>query len=381
MSHLDRPRKVYRLRDFIDKKNVTVIRNLGIWKDYANVWKVDYDKARAQGFTWTKLPIEKETIKTFLDAKKAGLEFTAGHKRIPIEEMCDLYAQHHGPSLKGGVNHHWKAPYKNLLYRLNVVRRRWAGKFSDEPTPHDVRDYIALDKTIATKLKSMATLGHMFNAFKEWNAIENELPFKVKLPAVNPVPVWKKKISPSAKRANVDKRVLEPSEWTTFRKYLTARCRAICEIALRRFLRLKDIEEISHLSFKQGFIDGLQAKTGEPYSVPMLDQQPQRYDFTNFKREFHAAQVAAEMDKPVDHPLHFSPKDLRRTGATWAYRKTKDLVGISKMLGHKRITTTIRYLNIDEADKTAIAFAVDTIANEVPQKCGVQVVSTRRNEQ
>lgn len=67
-------------------------------------------------------------------------------------------------------------------------------------------------------------------------------------------------------------------------------------------------------------------------------------DFTNFQREFKAAQVAAGMEFP----------------------KTKDLVGISKMLGHAKISTTIRYLNIDETDKIRIAQVVDEIADSEP---------------
>lgn len=64
--------------------------------------------------------------------------------------------------------------------------------------------------------------------------------------------------------------------------------------------------------------------------------------------------------------MHFSVRDLRRTGATWAYQKTKDLVGISKMLGHTKISTTIRYLNIDETDKNRIAQVVDEMADSSP---------------
>ncbi len=114
---------------------------------------------------------------------------------------------------------------------------------------------------------------------------------------------------------------------------------------------------------KEDVIEGLQAKTGEPFRVPVLDNQPISYDFTNFRNEFHRAQVLAKLDYPVEHPLHFSVRDLRRTGATWAYQATKDIVGISKMLGHTDLTTTQRYLGIDDTNLDTIAQAVDKVAN------------------
>jgi integrase len=92
--------------------------------------------------------------------------------------------------------------------------------------------------------------------------------------------------------------------------------------------------------------------------------QPTRYDFTNFKREFHAAQVAVGMDYPTGHPLHFTIKDLRRTGATWAWRETKDLASISAMLGHKNWSTTKRYLHITDADTAKIAAVMDRLSNK-----------------
>ncbi len=117
---------------------------------------------------------------------------------------------------------------------------------------------------------------------------------------------------------------------------------------------------------KGEIIEGLQQKTGEKFTIPVLAHQPESYDFTNFEREFHTAQVEAGMEHATNHPMHFTVRDLRRTGATWAYQKTKDLVGISKMLGHTKISTTIRYLNIDDADKSRIAKAVDEMADLSP---------------
>jgi len=100
--------------------------------------------------------------------------------------------------------------------------------------------------------------------------------------------------------------------------------------------------------------------------VPVLANQPTSYDFTNFKRDFKGALVAAGMDFPVSHPRHFTVRDFRRTGATWAYHKTKDLRSIQRLLGHSKLSTTERYLNVSDENLQGIAQVVDEIADSSP---------------
>jgi integrase len=283
--------------------------------------------------------------------------------RMSIEEACDTYLQLHGPSLKGGVSMKCNAPYYNLSCRLNVIKEAWSGRFYDTVTTHDVRDLLKRFKTPSTALKYLGTLTHMYRSYTSWNEEENVLKAKVKLSAVNPAIRWRAQMKSSQKKELPRTRVLSPHEWNQFKIHMKPRTREICEIALKRFLRLADIRQISQMMIKGEIIEGLQQKTGEKFTIPVLAQQPTSYDFTNFDREFRTAQVQAGMDFPVEHPVHFTVRDLRRTGATWAYQKTKDLVGISKMLGHTKISTTIRYLNIDEADKHRIAQVVDEMAD------------------
>lgn len=370
----------WRLRDQIGGKQVTIVKNLGQFKAYATEWLTNYRKARAQGFVFSP-PIEKELIQQFLEARASGETSMVGYKRIPIEQLCDLFLEHHGPSLKGGKSNHWRSPYRTLGYQLNVIKRRWSGKMSDEPTPHDVRDLIALDETPGTRMKHLNTVAKMFKSFAEWNAIEGEIPFKIRIPAVNPAATWRSKLKPHEKEGGVRTRVLEPDEWAKFRPHLTQRSGAICEMALRRFLSLADIKKISRLSIRDEVIEGLREKSGVQFRVPVLSEQPTAYDFTNFRREFHNAQVSAGMDYPKDHPLHFSPRDLRRTGATWAYRETGKIKEISIMLGHKRISTTERYLGIRTVDLTHVAQAVDRLAStDVLKTFGVPLGLDARND-
>lgn len=381
MAWIDK-RKNFRLRDRIDGKITTVVQNLGTWRGVADEWLVQYRKALGQGFTFSP-PIVVADIENFLKAKKEGLDTPDIARRIPIEEMVDLYIKHQGPTVKGYQEYLEKlaagrgksrTAYYNFCCRLNQVKKMWAGKWSDDISKLDVRDWLAKYTSVGTHMKILGTTGHLFRSMYDWNEEGNILPFKVRLPAHNPVAKWRKEMKPAQKRELPDTRVLSPKEWGQFRKFLKPRTLAICEIALKRFLRIADIKKISQLKIVHGHIKGLQEKTGDAFSVPVLADQPEKYDFTNFKREFAAAQVAAGMDWPAEHPLHFSVKDLRRTGATWAYRETKDIKGVSEMLGHRKVSTTERYLNITSSDKQAIAQAVDKIADQMwgPKKTAVK---------
>ncbi len=286
--------------------------------------------------------------------------------RMSIEESCDTYLAIHGPSLKGGVSESSRSSYRVLRCELGIIKKAWTGRFFDTITKYDVRDFLNQFHTVGTVMKYLGIITTMYKSFEEWNEEGNILKAKVKIPARNPATKWRKEMKAHQKKELPRTRVLSPAEWSQFKGHLKPRTREICEIALKRFLRLADIRQISQMMIKGEIIEGLQQKTGEKFTVPVLANQPTSYDFTNFKREFKAAQVAAGMDYPVNHPLHFSVRDLRRTGATWAYQKTKDVVGISKMLGHIKITTTIRYLNIDETARLSIAHAVDELADSSP---------------
>ena len=352
----------YRLREKINGKTVTIIKDLGSKKGVANIWKVKYDEAMERGFKFTP-PILVSHIAEFLAAIKAGKD-APDSKRISIEDLCDLWLQRYGPSLKGGVSTDGRSPYYNLKVRLDQLKRLWAGRWVDTITLYDVRDLLEPYKSPGTKLRWIGALGAMFKGAARWNILGNILPYKIRLPAYNPFKEWRAEMPAAQKLELPDERVLEPEEWDRFKVHLTSRARAICEIALRRFLRQADIRQLSHLSQRDAYLQGLQQKTGDPFLVPLIQEGPTKYDFTNFLGDFKKAQVAAEMSWPADHPLHFSPKDLRRTGATWAWRGGERIEKISAMLGHKKISTTQRYLRIRPEDVQSVADTVDAMADQ-----------------
>lgn len=326
-------RKHYRIRDWVDGKKVTVIADAGLWREIANARLTEYEKGVAAG-----------------DANAI-----LAARRMQIAEACDLFFTHHSPGLTN-------SSASDLRYRLERIKRTWKDQWLDDITKYHVRDLLAPYRTVGNRLKYLRALTTLFNRFEEWNEDAKVLGFTVKLPAKNPATKWRKEMKSSQKKELPRERVLTLEEWHKLKRHLTKRAGAICDLTLRRFLRTTDIRHITHLSIVGDEIHGLQKKTGEPFLIPTLDRQPKKYDFTNFRKEFRQALLAAGMNYPVGHPLHFSVRDLRRTGATWAYRKTKDLKAISKMLGHTNTKTTELYLHIDEVDRRVIADAIDEFA-------------------
>lgn len=351
-----------RLLDRIDRKQVTIVSDLGRFKPFAEDVKTHYRKAKSMGFVFTP-PTSVADIENFLKAKREGRDYDIGLRRLPIEEMCDLYLRLHGPSLKGGVSDHYTSAYDGLRLRMGQVKRFWRGKHADEIGKLNVRDYLAQFKTVGTRIRHLVVLGHMFRSFEDWNEEGvPELNGPLRLPKHNPSKQWRKQMKAHEKLELPDTRVLTHEEWSKLWRHLTPRAREICEVALQRFLRIADIKKISHASIVDGQIKGLQEKTGSAFSVPVIGSHSHKYDFTNFHRDFTKAQEVAGLLFPPDHPLHFSVKDLRRTGATWYYNKTKDLRRVQKMLGHRKLSTTERYLHISDVDLAEAAQTMDILA-------------------
>lgn len=362
MSWLEK-RKKYRLRDKMDGKIFTVERDLGTWQIPAEDAQTAYEKAVRYGF----VPDRKSkknmvAVRAFLQAKEKGTDPKSAAQAVPIEVMCDVYLKNHGPSLKGGFSLHYHSNYYKLMCRLNKIKRAWAGKQSDGITTLDVRDFLATFRTVGSRMKYLRTITNMFKLIPLWNLEEGILDPKIKTPTFNPGPKWRAQMQPGEKRELPDTRVLSVEEWDHFKKHLKLRTFQICEMALNRFLRQADIKALCDKNDHTDVLQGIQQKTGDRYKVPKLSRHPMSYDFTNFRTDFAEAQVKAGMWYPTNHPLHFTFRSLRRTGATWAWRETRDLVSIQKMLGHRSIETTRLYLGIDESDILKIAGVMDRLS-------------------
>ena len=54
---------------------------------------------------------------------------------------------------------------------------------------------------------------------------------------------------------------------------------------------------------------------------------------------------------PADYGTH----SMRRTKATWIYRRTKNLRAVQLLLGHSKLESTVRYLGIEVDDALEIS--------------------------
>jgi integrase len=362
----------FRLLDRINRKQVTVIGDLGRFEPFAEDMKTYYRKAKSLGFVFTP-PTTVADIEGFLKAKAEGQDPQSQAQRMTIDELCDLWIKLRGPSIKGGVSDHCRSAYRMFKLRIEQLKRAWTGRYVDSISLYDARDLLASVKQPGTKMRWIGSYGAMFKGAARWNVLGNILPYKIRLPPYNPFKEWRAEMPAAQKLELPDERVLEDNEWDKFKVHLTVRSRAICETALRRFLRLADIKQLSHLSQRDAYLQGLQQKTGKEFLVPMIQEAPVKYDFTNFLGDFKKAQVAAGMDWPADDQRHFSPKDLRRTGATWAWRGGEDILKISAMLGHKKLSTTQRYLRIRLVDVQSVADTVDAMADRKTKRIRLKV--------
>ena len=58
-------------------------------------------------------------------------------------------------------------------------------------------------------------------------------------------------------------------------------------------------------------------------------------------------------------PSSFGTHSLRRTKATLIYRRTGNLRAVQLLLGHRKIESTVRYLDIEVDDALAISEQID----------------------
>ena len=101
-----------------------------------------------------------------------------------------------------------------------------------------------------------------------------------------------------------------------------------------------------------------QHKTGFIFS---LDSGNTPIDYSCFSWQWQKARKACGFDE-----IGYQMKDLRRTSATLRYQKTRDIVAISKFLGHSTISMTSWYLQIDEDYTDGQNPDVDEYLNSVP---------------
>lgn len=264
--------------------------------------------------------------------------------RIDVNQACDIYWElyaRHRPSRKS---------YRTSLRH---IRDAWGSRYFDEITYEDVEKY----RNEAERIRCATTVNrehtiitHMPRIFRRWMATRTIEP--VKLPD-NPGSLVSKAPEGEHRRT----RVLSIEEYERLQKNAIESVRLICEMAVMTLLRKRDLELLTRDNYNSTTrtLSGIQTKTvvpgrckGHRYCIPVEDQEIERrimasdgrlLDFTNFRRRFAEAVKASNLKD-------FVFKDLRRTGATWLYKKGVDLKTISLLLGRASTQMTEAYLGI-----------------------------------
>jgi integrase len=264
--------------------------------------------------------------------------------RITVNQACDIYWRLHAQSRRS------RAAYRTSL---NHIRDAWGERYFDEVTYEDVEKY----RHEAERVRSPSTVNrehtiitHLPRIFRRWIATKQTC--LVKLPD-NPGSL----VSKAPETENRRTRVLSMEEYERLQAHAGKSLRLICEMAVTTLLRKRDLELLSRDNYHSvtRTLSGIQTKTivpgrskGRSYCIPIESSDLEKQimttegrvlDFTNFRRKLEAAVKAANVKD-------FVFKDLRRTGATWLYKKGMDIKTISLLLGHASTQMTETYLGI-----------------------------------
>jgi integrase len=232
----------------------------------------------------------------------------------------------------------------------------WSGRYADSMIGDDMRDYRdwrrkagVAESTINREQTAIITL---FNKLAEWRR-SGQLSRTVLLPEENP--------GKGVKKVNEDRfirgRLLTDEEYQNLWACADHRLRRIILAEMNLPLRLADLKRLNkkNINHRLSRFQGVQAKTDNDYALPingpmweLIRTAPgdDVLDFSGFEGRWKRAVKRAGLQAKSDRPLQF--RDLRRTAATTLHDSGESLKTISAMLGHRAVSTTIRYLGLKE---------------------------------
>jgi integrase len=284
-------------------------------------------------------------------------------RRLLMEDAADLFLKLHGEKRSSAKG------IKQFGRYVRLIKRAWSGRYVDSLIGDDVRDYRdhrrqegVSESTINREQTAIITL---FNKLVEWRRC-GQLPRNVQLPEGNP--------GNGIKKVNEDRfirsRLLSDKEYESLLTCADRRVRRIMLAALNLPLRLEDLKRLSkkNINYRTGLLYGIQTKTGQDYALPInktlweLIQTAagdQILDFSGFAKRWRRAVKRAGLHPKSQRPIQF--RDLRRTAATTLHESGESLRTISAMLGHRSVTTTVRYLGLKQEN---LKRAGDTLATK-----------------
>jgi len=218
----------------------------------------------------------------------------------------------------------------------------------------------------STANRLLATLKHMFSKAVEWDMVEETI-----LKRIRKVKFLKEN--------NARLRYLSKEECKSLVNACDSHLRPIVIAGLNTGMRKQEILSLTwdDIDLKHGFIHVNTSKNGERRDVPMnntlkavlqgitrrLDIPYVFYDsktgkhFQDVKRSFHTS-----LRKAGIKDFHFH--DMRHTFASHLVMAGVDLTTVSKLLGHKTLTMTLRYSHLAPEHMVKAVGVLDENINE-----------------
>jgi len=262
-------------------------------------------------------------------------------QRITMNEALDIYYDVHASKKKS---------IKSFKTSIKHIKELIGTRYIDTLTRIDIQAYRS-NREQHSKPSSVnrehTVITHLINILKELNQYKT---ISVKLPNQNPGSLVKK----ADERPYARKRVLNSDEFNKFCSYLSDDHKDICKMAILTMLRKKDLKNLSkdNINVATNQLEGIQAKTGKPYSIPItpaiqciIDKSKTNHflNFKNFRREFEKARTISGLQ-------YFRISDLRRSGARTMLVNGPDIQTVSEYLGHSDLRMTQVYVPPSQND-------------------------------
>lgn len=152
------------------------------------------------------------------------------------------------------------------------------------------------------------------------------------------------------KEDNERVRWLSEQEETTLLTLLPQPILAFCEILIHTGMRRGELLSITQENVDGDYIRLWKTKTGKARSVPMsarAKELVQQYvPFNLSEHQINEAWNKAKKKMGLEHDNDFVLHTLRHTTATRMLKRTGNIAIVQRMLGHAKITTTMRYAHI-----------------------------------
>lgn len=305
-------------------------------------------------------------LKEKADKEKYGIP--QPKKNVRFNEFKKTYIEQHSRHKRG---------HKTSLIHLKRLSSFFGDMSLVRITPDDVLKYmIEREKQVsaATVNREIAVLKTMFNKAIEWEKYGVER---------NPV----KKVSFLEEESRRE-RILTPGEMEELLKKSQTSWRGhlplFLVIALNTGMRKREILTLKweHVDFKNRYlvVTKERSKSGKPRKVDMnsvVEEELRKakrqgeYVFYNSKTGSHISHLAAPFKRVCkkagieDLTIH----DLRHTAASYLVNHCGvDVVTVSKILGHSKIETTMKYLHPTSENRRKGVEGLGAIFNRARQK-------------